>query len=34
MTKNKKHKMEQKLQAEQIAAGMINNEIDPFLPEG
>lgn len=34
MTKNKKSKMEQKLQAEQIAASMINNEIDPFPLEG
>lgn len=34
MTKYKKHKMEQKLQAGQIAASMINNQVGPFLLEG
>ena len=34
MTKNKKRKMEQKLQADEIAVGMINNQRDAFLLEG
>lgn len=34
MTKNKKRKMELKLQEEQIAPSIITNQIDPFLLEG
>lgn len=34
MTKNKKNKMEQKLQAGGIASSMIINQLDPFLLEG